>query len=258
MDERLAGCEAKLDRAEDLRAQLEKEVETFFKENAPWVDGDWRPKKREYALIARVPKEPPLHWGVLLGDWAHNLRSALDHLMWQLVLLRDGEPTRRTQFPIFTNRARYRLLGRPMIDGVKRKDRGTLERLQPYKAGLPKFVHPLALLAWISNLDKHRIVHPTLLHLGGEWEGIEDFRPNEDAGEIEKVIWPRGSWTFREGKELVRLRLAPSGPAPSVDQPESWGVAIDLAERSIGLRDLHRIEVGVSYVFDVLGPEFDA
>jgi len=260
VDERLAGCAAKLERAEELHSQLEKEVNAYFKNHPPRIEGEWRPTKKQYVLIARVPVDPPLRWGVLLGDWAHNLRSALDLLLWQLVLLRGGEPTRRTQFPIFTNRARYRLWGRPMIDGVKRKDRGTLERMQPYRNGRLKFVHPLAFLAWISNLDKHREVHPPHLGLGGDWDGdLKDFSLNEDAGQIEKVTWgPGEGFRFYEGRELLRLRLSPRGAAPPVEAPEALGVVVSFSQRSVTLLTLDRIEVGVRDVFDVLGPEFDA
>ena len=49
-------------------------------------------------------------WGVLIGEILHNLRSALDHLIWQLVILETGAPptTTKTAFPIFETAAGYK------------------------------------------------------------------------------------------------------------------------------------------------------
>src|SRR5262245_45321584 len=42
--------------------------------------------------------------GVLIGDVVHNLRSALDHLAWQLAILAgNNPPPALTSFPIFFN-----------------------------------------------------------------------------------------------------------------------------------------------------------
>ncbi len=41
------------------------------------------------------------YFSVVVGDVIHNLRSALDHLAWQLVILDGGQPNDSTQFPIY-------------------------------------------------------------------------------------------------------------------------------------------------------------
>jgi hypothetical protein len=41
-------------------------------------------------------------WGVRVGEFAHDLRSALDNLVWQLVLVNGKEPGDHNQFPIYT------------------------------------------------------------------------------------------------------------------------------------------------------------
>jgi hypothetical protein len=55
--------------------------------------------------VAAIPEEWRLEVGVIIGDVAHNLRSALDHLFWQLHCHYIGVPkprwdTRKVQFPI--------------------------------------------------------------------------------------------------------------------------------------------------------------
>jgi hypothetical protein len=44
----------------------------------------------------------PLRLSLLAGDLVHNLRSALDHAVYQLVLGDKREPTTRTQWPMFS------------------------------------------------------------------------------------------------------------------------------------------------------------
>ena len=50
------------------------------------------PAADEFLYLARVSREPPVRWGVMAGEIVHHLRSALDHLAWQLVLDGGGTP----------------------------------------------------------------------------------------------------------------------------------------------------------------------
>ena len=52
----------------------------------------------EYVFHFKVNREPPTEWSVAVGDVTYNLRSALDHLAWQLALkhTRDREPRSAT------------------------------------------------------------------------------------------------------------------------------------------------------------------
>src|SRR5260370_38852808 len=58
----------------------------------------------EHILWLEVVRPPPPEISLTLGDCLHDFRSALDHLMWQLVLATGGQPTASTQFPIFWSR----------------------------------------------------------------------------------------------------------------------------------------------------------
>lgn len=62
-------------------------------------EGAFDANTSEWVVRFCVLEAPPLKWGVLIGDVVHNLRSALDHLAWQLVLRNGGESSWRTQFP---------------------------------------------------------------------------------------------------------------------------------------------------------------
>lgn len=45
---------------------------------------------------------------MLVGDYVHNVRSALDHVVWQLVIANRGAPGRHTQFPIALTEKHWR------------------------------------------------------------------------------------------------------------------------------------------------------
>jgi hypothetical protein len=225
----LDDCQTKLARADELYTSLIKEVDEWHEHGYGRIETEYRSRRAEYVYIARI--------GAIIGDCIHNLRSSLDTLMWQLVLLRGGKPSRRTQFPIFERRAAYRARAPAMISGVSRSDRGTLERLQPFyrsRGRLPPGGHPLAILARLSNTDKHRVIHAAATRLGLHGDVPRDDHqrvikgiPNKDAGEILKETWRRAI-ELDDGDEIVRFRLAPIGPNPTVTMNYQLGSICEL------------------------------
>jgi hypothetical protein len=129
-DDRLSGARAKLERAGEHMDQVSKEFETFFKveDVFPFViEGEFDAESRVYALYARLQIDLPAErWGVLVGDFAHNARSALDHAAWALadhrgITGRNPRVDRRIQFPIADDRAGFereanRFRGLPAAD----------------------------------------------------------------------------------------------------------------------------------------------
>jgi hypothetical protein len=67
------------------------------------IGADIDKEKREVTIFVEVRKPCPGTWSIIIGEMVHNLRSALDHLVWQLVILETSEQPvgDRTQFPIF-------------------------------------------------------------------------------------------------------------------------------------------------------------
>lgn len=120
---------------------------------------------------------------MLLGDYLHNVRSALDHLVCQLALL-DGAPgCETTQFPITSSHGNYVSQEPRWLRGVSPGHRADLERLQPYHAGARMNDHLLMILDEFSNVDKHRVVHPAFGYFLG-FEDVPHGFPNADAGTI--------------------------------------------------------------------------
>ncbi len=109
-------------------------------------------------------REPPLMWSVRIGEMLYDLRSALDHMVWQLVIHDGGTPGEHTEFPIFFERHKYlsttRGGGLYKLTGVGTKGLAFISALQPYHArDDAKVLHPLGVLHQLSNIDKHRFLH---------------------------------------------------------------------------------------------------
>jgi hypothetical protein len=142
-DDPLLGCRLKLQGAWRHRQALGEELQMF---------------------LERADPEPsPLHLGVIVGDFLHNLRCVLDHLVWQLVVLNGQEPSDHNQFPIFDTPDAYKKKAGRYLRGIAADHRALVETFQPYHLGDDAASHYLAVLRDLSNIDKHRFVHPVVI-----------------------------------------------------------------------------------------------
>jgi len=144
----------KISRADKHLKGLQDEVERFLDSHPYGVIAELDKKTGKCILRVKINAEPPVEWGPVIGDIAHNLRSALDHLVWQLWLLQTSSPYRRAAFPIFIDARRY---SDTCIRQLTARQKAAIERLQPYHASNPAS-HPLWILHEIDNADKHRLI----------------------------------------------------------------------------------------------------
>jgi hypothetical protein len=166
--------------------------------------------------IARV--EPiPAEWSLVLGDIVHNLRSALDALVYALARAHLGRtPTdteaRQIQFPIVDRPDQWEGECKRWLRHIAPAAQLLIERCQPYHDANPREVHLLAALRDLSNIDKHRHLIVTL--------GIAETTRVEI-----RVPWAIGKvWTIEgrgvavtDGLVLARWRIAlpPAGLTPT-------------------------------------------
>lgn len=170
MTHALTGVRAKIERANEHLTALASELERglgseygIFAEQDPNV-----PDQVHFRV--RVPPDLMIRYGLIVGDVVHNLRSALDHLAWQLVVVNGREPTRHTAFPICRSRAEYAKRSPLMLDGMHPIATTKIERLQPYnaeQAGTTVGNHALSVLKGLDNRDKHRVVQVAVLNVPG-------------------------------------------------------------------------------------------
>jgi hypothetical protein len=128
----------------------------FRAEEHPQTDGSV-----EHELYAIVREQPPRELALIIGDVVHNVRSALDHLVYALSS-RKAQRSGNTQFPIFTDECRFKVKGVPMIESIKGPERTLIENVQPFAASDQPKNDPLAILNRLSNLDKHRLPVTTI------------------------------------------------------------------------------------------------
>lgn len=216
----LRGVAAKLDRAADHIATLDQEI-ADFRAAHPITTFTEHEGGTTFLVKVRVPETPDLRWGVVLGDAIHNLRCALDHAVWELVHrnVRAGfkpAPTeaqeRRITYPIAYKRADF--YGSTAVRFMTTRQVNFVRRFQPYLRPWPEAT-PFGELGWLSNTDKHRVVHATHVAL----ESWKDFklrcRSNLLAGRMttfEPLIAAGDRLT--DGEAIVRLAW---------EVPADWG-----------------------------------
>jgi hypothetical protein len=169
-----------------------------------------------FRIEANIPL-PVLQFGVILGEIVHNLRCALDFLIWELsvkaqqyrppdVILPRSPDTKwkRLQFPITMDNAGWKnaikgnnlwALDQTTIDDI--------EKLQPYYGGKAAADQPLWWLQELWNIDKHRTI-PIIIMVGElEFSVIVGRRIIAN-----RATYGRGIGPFDDGAELQRVEIA--------------------------------------------------
>jgi hypothetical protein len=189
----LNGCRAKIARTDMHLTFLHERVESFVDDGGAYqLETQPDSKTGEIAIYGEAFGEPHAHeWGAIIGDVVHDLRSALDHLVWQLTLDNGHTPPavipwnrsdldfkwRRIGFPIYTfvdprkqspsgRRIPWRYKPPDSLWGVRPALRTELQRLQPFNHGQDAPKKPLAILDELWNIDKHRHLHLALFFVG--------------------------------------------------------------------------------------------
>jgi hypothetical protein len=198
----LAGVAAKLSRAREQFEELRAEMDTFFNADEPPYDsvGSFDSEAWEWVERFQIRREAPLRFGVILGDCLHNLRSSLDHLMWQVTLLDGNTPDASTQFPISRTEKAFEKAAKRQIPGLNSAHHDFVRSLQPFNAGDDAEGHALAVLATLSNTDKHRVLNPTYSFVKGNAQERVNRLVGEYRGPGESPV--DRFWTLSEGARL--------------------------------------------------------
>jgi len=154
----LDGCTAKADRAE-VQAQAFTDIWRIFRESNPyrsWVEVEEQTGWHHVWFDFSTPAPPSIP--VIVGEFAHDLRSALDHLMWReavegIGLAQAEDKAALIKFPIHKHSADFKAA--ESLNYVSNDARAIIERHQPYKR---KNSNALALLHWFNREDKHHTV----------------------------------------------------------------------------------------------------
>lgn len=207
----LDGVWAKLNRADQHLTTLNDEIQAFingdpppFGLSVPYFD----PDTEWHTVYGIVEEQPPARLGVLLGDVVHNIRSALDHLIWQLVILDGGSPrggSRGNAFPIALTEAQWNTARSQHLAGVAEAHKQIIETVQPFKRGESADQTYLGWLRFLSDTDKHQIVHPMAAIMHDDPTGDVSFEVTRGPGQVVKQQFRK--YMCEHGAELLRCKV---------------------------------------------------
>lgn len=233
-----------------------------------WFNGDHHKVIHErhpdgpsnYQVRVEIEDLPTNPFSLLIGDVLHNLRSGLDHLVYALADAHTttiGSPkdfTDKSQFPIVTDEDRKGTGGcgerffkkecLRQIGSIDAAAQTIIKGLQPYHRGNDFRSHPLWQLSELSNIDKHRLLHPVVYAFDGmvirrdELRNIElhgEFSVSQGPVKNNKIVARYGASPI-DPKEAMNMDFNPilgiafSGDTPSVPHQEVVIVLNDILE----------------------------
>ena len=251
----LDGARAKLDRSKqhlvNLRWLWDREMQSPDIRSTQ----EYEQHEGKRYLVSRVHNLPTLadnpRFSLVAGDAMHNARSALDHLIYALVEANGSIPTRRNEFPIWEHGPKDSVERRTFANKLKglRPDHAQgIRALQPFSDPKNPRSRRLAHLEDLDNLDKHRLLVPsltTVVKLADAEARLSPVRSFGSAPEYNVGPIKSGDW-------FVRTR---SGPLPT-----AWltatGFAMAFGDEHVELETLNLIRddvVGIveSYALDL-------
>lgn len=154
----LDGVRAKIDRAE-THFKLVSELAAVVRDDYGVVrkkgySPHFHTTSPEFVSVFLKLGQPRDDFPLVVGDCVHNLRTALDYIVYQLVLANNKTPTTNNLFPICNSSQSWNgALKRDRLCGVHLKAKTLIERLQPCHRPDNR---PLWILSELENIDKHR------------------------------------------------------------------------------------------------------
>jgi hypothetical protein len=263
----LEGCREKWARGTTLLQHVADEATKYFEADPkPYeLTGTWHADRKQYVFTGEItrPMEKAVMWSVILGDGIHNLRSALDHLVWQLILLNTGKDgSNETQFPIASHGARYwsktkdngPSLRERRLKGVSKAHATIIDRCQPYRTNGAGKLESLEVLQDMDNYDKHRLLHTVMFAVDIQPGDGFSFAPNEDAG----------MWTHSHAEpfplsgpgEVLVADFSCPGPNPHVSHHGDVRIAMGVDPIAARLADLPKIGEAVFDLIESFAHDF--
>lgn len=179
----LEGPLRKIERADEHIQSLTTDISSFLDSCGYQVRSEFKGNPPSLYLTIEEVNFPPVpdQFSILAGEAIYHLRSALDHLVYQLVRVNKNEPTRKNAWPIL-GKENHGILERK-IRGVSDIASEIIKSYQPYNLGTRYKEHLLWRLKNLNDWDKHNFVIRTFL---AEPRGIVVEWMNRD-GRVESL-----------------------------------------------------------------------
>ncbi len=205
----------KLDRALQHAEELRALIDRYMGEDPPplayynrYTSGPNSGDSRDYTMYVSINRLPPKALSPVIGDAIQNIRSALDHLAYEM-----AAPAARTdpqpRFPICTRRTAFEEQGLPSIQTFADDHQQLVAAVQPFHWPEPEH-HPLAILKALSDHDGHRLVVPTVAASRDELVGAENV-------DLVFSQWKRGP--LSDGDVILQFTATPREPGTALADP---------------------------------------
>jgi hypothetical protein len=217
----LSGVDAKLDRADEHVVALTGETGAFMLLHDHVFPVECNADATEYVVRVAFATAPDTQrWGLLLGDYVHCLRSALDHLIYAVAAHEtnaDPPPNeRKVMLPLKTTEqgfgdASYR------IEDLSDPVRARIESLQPYPG---RDNDHLAILEDLDVRDKHRGISVAVIRPLGVGIEVSNAPPGANL-QTRSATGP-----LEDGAALVTLTFDRPAPGVQVQPNVSFAIGI--------------------------------
>ncbi|HEX3684996.1 MAG TPA: hypothetical protein VHU83_20850 [Bryobacteraceae bacterium] len=153
----------KFERAKEHFGALDTEIRDWVGTGPMAIAKEKDAEGRRHIVFAEIVNPPPLNrWALIAGDCVHNLRSALDSLVYGIAIHETGlnppADERALQFPITSSPDKFKEQ-KNRIKSLSPAVQSAIEKAQPYNVPHPEFPPALELLGILNNFDKHRTLN---------------------------------------------------------------------------------------------------
>jgi hypothetical protein len=197
----------KIDRAKQHLEELQKEISVFFKLQPYRISTKRDPKTKRLIYYLTDVMSVPDKIALISGDIVQNLRSALDHLAYDLFMKENKETlsAKHIYFPIEKDLQTYEREKVRKTKGISSDKLKLIDSIRPYKGGNDT----LWAIATLNNIDKHRL----LMTVGSTFGSVDvgalmiaqmrKLMKNKDIPDIPVFIRPADNlFPLKRGDEL--------------------------------------------------------
>ncbi len=148
----------KIKRADHHISDLKAQFDLFIKRDPYRLVVGENPQTGKASVQLKYREHIPDWFALIVGDAVHNLRTALDHMFWEVIGHDGGQQNHHTKFPAYQNRVDFEA-GCKGIVTPSQSVKDTFKALEVFPGGRGDALYSLHRL---DNADKHTVLMPIL------------------------------------------------------------------------------------------------
>jgi hypothetical protein len=152
------GARLKIGRADHHISDLERQFAAFVAEKPHRFSMHIDPHTLHTIMRVSFIKEVPAQFALIIGDAIHNLRTALDHTVWEIVGFAQRTQDRQLAFPTGHTRTTFE----SSCNGIKAPSQWVRDALMSTEVFPQGTGDDLYNLTRLDNADKHTVITPVL------------------------------------------------------------------------------------------------